>query len=153
MLAILGGGVAGLSAALEAERLGLDYELFEAGPQLGGNARTFDVGGFRFDAGAHRLHDRFPDVTARVQELLGDALRRVDERSRIQHAGGFVDFRLPVREVTLASFFLSKYELTQRAGFHAAERAAVGVWSAGRDRDSVVDGHGCEGSGLGRECC
>ena len=51
MLAILGGGVAGLSAALEAERLGLEYELIEAGPQLGGNARTFDVNGFRSTPG------------------------------------------------------------------------------------------------------
>lgn len=83
-----------MSAALEAERLGLAYELFEAGGHLGGNARTFDVGGFRFDAGAHRFHDRFPEITARVRELLGDDLLPVDEPSRIQYADGFVDFPL-----------------------------------------------------------
>lgn len=133
MLAILGGGVAGLSAALEAERLGLPYELFEAGPELGGNARTFDVDGFRFDSGAHRLHDRFPDVTARVQALLGDALRRVDERSRIQYAGGFVDFplrpwdlvrKLPARHCLRAGIDLVRARLGPRsAPAHLAELA------------------------------
>lgn len=133
MLAILGGGVAGLSAALEAERRGLPYELFEAGPQLGGNARTFEVGGFRFDAGAHRLHDRFPDVTARVRELLGDALGRVDEQSRIQYAGGFVDFplrpwdlarKLPLHHCLRAGIDLVRARLGPRtAPIHLAELA------------------------------
>ena len=124
MLVILGGGVAGLSAALEAERRGVEYELFEAGPQLGGNARTFDVAGFRFDSGAHRLHDRFPDVTARVRDLLGDELRRVDELSRIQYADGFVDFplrpwdlarKLPPRHCLRAGFDLVRSRLRPRA--------------------------------------
>ena len=133
MLAILGGGVAGLSAALEAERLGLPYELFEAGPELGGNARTFDVGGFRFDAGAHRLHDRFPEVTERVRELLGGTLRRVDERSRIQYEGGFVDFplrpwdlarKLPARHCLRAGIDLLRARLGPRAEpAHLAELA------------------------------
>ena len=121
MLAILGGGVAGLSAALEAERRGLPYELFEAGRELGGNARTFDVGGFRFDTGAHRLHDRFPEVTARVRGLLGNALRRIDEPSRIQYAGSFVDF--PLDPWNLVRNLPARYCL--RAGFDLV-RARIG---------------------------
>src|SRR5687768_17206232 len=127
MLAILGGGVAGLSAALEAERRGLEYELFEAGPQLGGNARTFEVGGFRFDAGAHRLHDRFPEVTACVQDLLGGALRRVEELSRIQYAGGFVDF--PLRPLDLLRKLPPRHGL--RAGIDLV-RARLGRARLGR---------------------
>ena len=99
MLAILGGGVAGLAAANEAERLGVPYRLYEADAELGGNARTFtssdaSLGEWRFDAGAHRLHDRDPQVTARFHDLLGDELLTVDEPSRIRWRDRFVDFPL-----------------------------------------------------------
>ncbi len=94
MLAILGGGIAGLTAAAEAERCGISYQLFEAENTLGGNARTFQWNGFRYDAGAHRLHDRIPTVTARVKEWLGPDLHPVTAPSRIQYGSRFVDFPL-----------------------------------------------------------
>jgi protoporphyrinogen oxidase len=125
--------VAGLAAALAAERRGLSYELFEAGPELGGNARTFEVDGFRFDAGAHRLHDRFPEVTACVQDLLGDALRRVDEKSRIQHAGGFVDF--PLRPWDLVRKLSTRQCL--RAGIDLV-RARLGARGAPADLEQLA---------------
>ena len=37
----------------------------------GGNAITFRHGAFLFDSGAHRLHDKYPDVTRDLQALLG----------------------------------------------------------------------------------
>ena len=41
-IAIVGGGIAGAGAAWSLHRAGYQVSLFEAGPELGGNARTYD---------------------------------------------------------------------------------------------------------------
>lgn len=124
MLAILGGGIAGLAAAAEADRLGLSYQLFEASPELGGNARTFEVDGFRFDAGAHRLHDRVAGVTERVRSWLGDDLARVDAPSRIHHGGTYLDFPLnPANLLRRLSPFEGLRAVASYAGARLRRRA------------------------------
>ena len=80
-LTILGGGVAGLSAALAAHRRGAEVELHEASARLGGNATTFRCGEFAFDSGAHRFHDRHPEVTREMWDLLGSASRASTRRA------------------------------------------------------------------------
>ena len=97
---ILGGGPAGLSAAYHAEKLGLDYALLESSAQLGGNCRTMRLGDFRFDTGAHRLHDKDPEVTAEIRSLLGDDLLEVHAPSEIFSDGRF--FAFPLRPLNLA---------------------------------------------------
>jgi len=93
-LTVLGGGVAGLAAACAARERGIACVLYEAADRLGGNGITLEHEGFRFDAGAHRFHDRFPEVTRHIESLLGADLRRVDAPSRIHLNGVFVDFPL-----------------------------------------------------------
>ncbi len=94
-LTVLGGGPAGLATALFARRAGLGVTLLEASDQVGGTCRTFEHEGFRFDSGAHRLHDKDPGVTALVRELLGEhGLHRVEAPSRIFDDGRFVEFPL-----------------------------------------------------------
>lgn len=89
---ILGGGPAGLAAGLYARRRGLNVRLFEANETVGGNARTLRLGPFRYDTGAHRFHDKDPEVTAEVKGLLGDDLHRVDAPSQICWRGRRIDF-------------------------------------------------------------
>ena len=119
MLAILGGGVAGLSAAIAARRRGLSFQLFEATGALGGNARTFVVDGFRFDAGAHRLHDRDAEVTSLLRELLGPGLQQVDQPSRVRYADRYVDFPLGlwnvVRNLPVRGTLRAGVELLRRS--------------------------------------
>ena len=91
---ILGGGIAGLAAAHAAHERGVSVVLHEASSRLGGNAVTLSHGAFRFDAGAHRFHDRVPAVTRTVRTLLGADLRKIDAPSRIHVDGVFVDFPL-----------------------------------------------------------
>jgi protoporphyrinogen oxidase len=93
-LAVLGGGPAGLATGLYARRQGLDAQLFEAADAVGGNARTLRLGPFRYDTGAHRFHDKNPEITADVRGLLGDDLRRVDAPSQICWRGRRIDFPL-----------------------------------------------------------
>lgn len=91
---ILGGGPAGLAAGYYAKKQNLDFVIYEASDQVGGNCRTLQLDQFRFDTGAHRFHDKDPEVTAEVQHLLGDDLLQVDAPSEIFYEGKFYRFPL-----------------------------------------------------------
>lgn len=93
-LTVLGGGPAGLATGFYARRNGLPVRLLEANDAVGGNARTLQLGPFRYDTGAHRFHDKNEAVTADVKALLGDDLRRVDAPSQICWRGRQIDFPL-----------------------------------------------------------
>ena len=93
-ITVLGGGPAGLATGLYGRRAGLDVRLLEANDTVGGNARTLQLGPFRYDTGAHRFHDKNDEITADVQALLGDDLRRVDAPSQICWRGRRIDFPL-----------------------------------------------------------
>jgi len=56
---ILGAGFAGLAAAQEAKRLGIEPIVIEARKRLGGRAFTEDVHGIKIDLGASWLHSGF----------------------------------------------------------------------------------------------
>ena len=93
-ITVLGAGPAGLATGFYARRQGLDVQLLEAGSTVGGNARTLQLGPFRYDTGAHRFHDKNPAITADVQALLGNDLRQVDAPSQICWQGRRIDFPL-----------------------------------------------------------
>ena len=58
-IAILGAGIAGLTAADELRRRGLPAIVFEAGPAIGGMASSFkDDDGYTYDVGAHFVSNR-----------------------------------------------------------------------------------------------
>jgi len=91
-LTILGGGPAGLGVAYYALRAGHRFTLYEAAYALGGLSRTERLGAHGYDLGGHRLHDRDPQVTADLAELLGSDLQPVSAPSQIFDRGGFVPF-------------------------------------------------------------
>src|SRR5215470_9960892 len=91
-ITILGGGPAGLGVAFYARRAGVPFVLAEASSTLGGMCRTLEWGAHRYDTGAHRFHDRDPEITRDVAALLGDELVRVDAPSAILERGRFIDF-------------------------------------------------------------
>lgn len=91
---ILGAGPAGLSAGFYLSRAGHDVTLLEAAPEPGGFARTFAHGPFRYDAGAHRFHDKDAEITRDLLELMGDELLKVHAPSQICWQGKFLDFPL-----------------------------------------------------------
>lgn len=55
-LAVVGGGLAGLTAAAFAGRAGLSVAVFERASALGGRAQTRDESGFLFNLGPHALY-------------------------------------------------------------------------------------------------
>ena len=93
-LSIWGGGLAGLAVGYYARKQGLPFTLYEAAERVGGNCRTLEHAGFRFDSGAHRLHHKRPAVTQEVAQLLGDALQEIHVPSRLYYEGQSIDFPL-----------------------------------------------------------
>lgn len=94
-LAIVGGGPAGLTAALLAAEAGHRVTLIEAGTRLGGMAASITVSGQRVDLGSHRLHPAAPaDVLDLLRRLLGDDLQTRTRNGRIGLGGRLVGFPL-----------------------------------------------------------
>jgi squalene-associated FAD-dependent desaturase len=69
-VAVIGGGWAGLAAAIEATRQGDAVTLIEMAPQLGGRARRVDAGELVLDNGQHILIGAYTE-TLRLIRLVG----------------------------------------------------------------------------------
>jgi len=68
-LVIIGGGAAGIGAASEAKRLGIDALIVEAKDRLGGRAHTIDWNGYALDLGCTWMH------SAERNSLTAEAVR------------------------------------------------------------------------------
>src|SRR3990172_9184128 len=90
---VLGGGPAGLSAAWKLSRSGVDVELIEAAPHVGGLARTIKRDGYLFDLGPHRFHSDNPAILAEIRSLMGDMPERM-RKTRVYFLGHYYDYPL-----------------------------------------------------------
>ena len=69
-VAVIGGGWAGLAAAIEAKLQGDAVSVFEMAPQLGGRARRVDAGDLALDNGQHILIGAYTE-TLRLMQVVG----------------------------------------------------------------------------------
>ena len=89
-VAVIGGGWAGLAAAVEATSLGHEVTLFEMASTLGGRARSFEASGLQLDNGQHILIGAYVETLALLRRigldvesaLLRTPLRLVDIKGR-----------------------------------------------------------------------
>lgn len=95
---VLGGGLAGLAAALALTRAGRRVVVLERHPGVGGLARTVARGGFRFDLGGHRFYTADARIDAFLGALMAGELVTVPRRSRILLGGRYIDY--PLRPVS-----------------------------------------------------
>jgi len=80
-VAVIGGGVAGMTAAYRLMQQGHEVALFEASSELGGLVRTFEVGGTRLEAFYHHLFSTDTTILALIDELgFGDRMRWIDSK-------------------------------------------------------------------------
>ena len=68
-IAVIGGGIAGLTAALRFAQAGQRVTLWERGPRLGGQAAAFDVGGAHLEYFYHHLFQSDREIVALIDEL------------------------------------------------------------------------------------
>jgi len=74
-IGIVGGGIAGLTAALRLSQAGHRVSLWERGPRLGGQAVAFEVEGNALEHFYHHLFQSDRDIVALIEELgIGDHL-------------------------------------------------------------------------------
>ena len=75
MIGIVGGGIAGLSAAYRLQEHGHEVQVFEAGDDLGGLAATYDTAGDPIEKFYHHLSQSEQTIIELAEDLgLGDAV-------------------------------------------------------------------------------
>ena len=125
--AVVGGGWAGLAAAVEATRLGHAVTLFEMAPQLGGRARSIGVSGL--DNGQHILIGAYTETLALMRRVGVDTdTAFVRSPLRISYpdgAGLHLGAGSPAAAFVRAVFARSGWPWAARA---ALLRAAAGWW-------------------------
>jgi protoporphyrinogen oxidase len=95
---VIGAGPAGLTAAYELARNGVDVHVLEQAQQVGGISRTEVRDGYRFDIGGHRFFSKSPEVNTLWRDVLGEDFIRVPRMSRIYYGGKFYDYPLSALE-------------------------------------------------------
>ncbi|MFD1422991.1 phytoene desaturase family protein [Laceyella tengchongensis] len=68
---VVGGGLAGLSAAARLAHNGYDVTLLEKAPKLGGRAITIPLKGFNFNFGAHAIYARDKSILRKFEHEIG----------------------------------------------------------------------------------
>ncbi len=92
-IVIIGGGPAGLSAAIEANRLGASAVVLEAADVAGGLTRSFEHEGYTFDCSGHLLHLADPDAVAMVGRATDQSdWNRIERDSVIYMDGAIVPY-------------------------------------------------------------
>jgi protoporphyrinogen oxidase len=100
-VAVLGAGPAGLTAAFELDRLGMQCRVFEGHhTSVGGLSRTEKFKDYRFDIGGHRFFTKSLEINGLWHDFLppSDWLS-VKRMSRIYYAGRFYSYPLKGAEV------------------------------------------------------
>lgn len=102
---IIGGGIAGLCAAIHCQRLGIDWTLLESSQRLGGRVGTRTIDGCRIDHGFAVLLTAYPELEG-IIDLARLDLRSFQSGALVRRSGRFVrvanPLRHPIRGVTSA---------------------------------------------------
>ena len=113
---IIGGGPAGLTAALELSKHGVPATVLEADKQVGGIARTVNYKGYLFDIGGHRFFTKWDEVNQIWNDVLGGKFLDRPRLSRIYYKKKFFMYPLVAKN---ALFGLGLFESLRILGSYA----------------------------------
>jgi len=92
---VLGGGLAGLTAAYTLQEAGVECVVLEREERPGGHARSIEVDGYVFDYGPHILFTNDARMEALIRDLLGDNMRAQERQAFIYHGAHDLYTRFP----------------------------------------------------------
>jgi protoporphyrinogen oxidase len=96
-IGIIGGGIAGLTAAYELAKNGHEVSVFEKEAELGGQASTFPIEGTRLEKFYHHLFTSDRHIAQLIDELgLSPKMRWIDSKVGLFHGGRVYDFVTPL---------------------------------------------------------
>ncbi len=129
-VAVIGGGWAGIAAAVELTAAGAQTTLFEAGRVLGGRARAISVDGRRLDNGQHILLGAYSETLALIRRVGADPTQLLDRHPLqvIDNAG----FRLALPK--LPAPFNVAWGLLNADGVGLGEKLKTALWMEGIKR-------------------
>jgi protoporphyrinogen oxidase len=93
-VAVIGAGPAGLTAAYELVKQGVEAHVYEAGDTVGGLARSFRLWNQTVDLGPHRFFSSHKRVNSLWLEVVGRDYRMVNRLTRIYYRGKFFHYPL-----------------------------------------------------------
>jgi protoporphyrinogen oxidase len=96
---IVGAGVCGLTLGYQVARAGLPVTILEKQGVVGGLARGFHYGDFRFDVGPHRFYSPVTRVMNFVNETLGEDTASITRSSSVHFLGKYHDWPLKLKTV------------------------------------------------------
>ena len=93
-IAVIGAGPAGITAAYELSKKGIEVEVFEAAEEVGGLAKSIDLWDQRVDLGPHRFFSNDTKVNNVWLEVVGNDYKMVDRLTRIYYKNKFYYYPL-----------------------------------------------------------
>ncbi len=117
-VAIVGGGYAGLAAAVALARRGTPVKVYESGPVLGGRARRVQSRGEHWDNGQHILVGAYSALLGLMQEVgvPGEAMLRVPLELRYADGFSLRSLWLPAPLGLLGGLLLADVPFAERWG-------------------------------------
>jgi hypothetical protein len=98
-VAIIGGGLAGLAAAIYLNRKSIEFDLFEASNTLGGRVATEELSGFMLDKGFQVFLDSYEEARAIIDfDELG--LEKASSGAMIRNNGRWKKFGNPLKRIS-----------------------------------------------------
>ena len=93
-VAVIGAGPAGMTAAYELSKAGASVDVYEAGTDVGGLAKTVELWGQLVDIGPHRFFSTDARVNRLWLDVVGQDYRMVDRMTRILYNNRFFHYPL-----------------------------------------------------------
>jgi protoporphyrinogen oxidase len=98
-VAVIGAGPAGMTAAYCLAKRGVDVDLYEASPLVGGMSRSIELWGQIVDIGAHRFFSSDPRVNNLWLEVVDKDYEMVNRLSRVVYQNKFYDYPIKIGNV------------------------------------------------------
>jgi oxygen-dependent protoporphyrinogen oxidase len=125
---VVGGGVAGLTAARDLAAAGLSVLVLEGSPQVGGKLRLAQVAGVEVDAGAESMLARRPEAVGLAAELGIDLVHPVSGSSQLWTRGELRPLPRTLLGVPLDLPGLAASGVLSDAGLQRARHETVVPW-------------------------